>query len=73
MMVTHDPEVAAQADRVVHIRDGLVDSEEAWACVLRRRAAGRAAAAPPTDAAEPDAAAGSRRRGSRTQASQERK
>jgi putative ABC transport system ATP-binding protein len=28
VMVTHDPGAAAYGDRIVHIRDGLVDSEE---------------------------------------------
>jgi putative ABC transport system ATP-binding protein len=28
IMVTHDPDVAAQADRLVHLRDGLVDDDE---------------------------------------------
>jgi putative ABC transport system ATP-binding protein len=28
VMVTHDPAAAAYGDRIVHIRDGLVDSEE---------------------------------------------
>jgi hypothetical protein len=26
--VTHDPAAAAYGDRIVHIRDGLIDSEE---------------------------------------------
>ena len=29
VMVTHDPEAAAYGDRIVHIRDGLLDGEEA--------------------------------------------
>jgi putative ABC transport system ATP-binding protein len=29
VMVTHDAHAAAYGDRIVHIRDGLVDSEEA--------------------------------------------
>ena len=28
VMVTHDPSAAAIADRIVHIRDGLIDTEE---------------------------------------------
>jgi putative ABC transport system ATP-binding protein len=28
VMVTHDPAAAAYGDRIVHIRDGLIDSEE---------------------------------------------
>jgi putative ABC transport system ATP-binding protein len=28
VMVTHDPQAAGYADRIVHIRDGLVESEE---------------------------------------------
>jgi putative ABC transport system ATP-binding protein len=28
VMVTHDPAAAAYGDRIVHIRDGLVDNEE---------------------------------------------
>jgi putative ABC transport system ATP-binding protein len=30
VMVTHDPEAAAYADRLVHIRDGLVEAEETF-------------------------------------------
>jgi putative ABC transport system ATP-binding protein len=29
IMVTHDPEVAAKADRIVKVRDGLIESDEA--------------------------------------------
>jgi putative ABC transport system ATP-binding protein len=29
VMVTHDPAAAAYGDRIVHIRDGLIDAEEA--------------------------------------------
>jgi predicted ABC-type transport system involved in lysophospholipase L1 biosynthesis ATPase subunit len=28
IMVTHDPEVAARADRIVHLRDGSIQSIE---------------------------------------------
>ena len=28
VMVTHDAEVAAHADRLIHLRDGLIESEE---------------------------------------------
>jgi putative ABC transport system ATP-binding protein len=28
VMVTHDPQVAALADRIVHVRDGLIESDE---------------------------------------------
>lgn len=35
VMVTHDQQVASYADRILHIRDGLVDQEE----ILRRREA----------------------------------
>jgi ABC-type lipoprotein export system ATPase subunit len=28
IMVTHDPEVAAKADRIVKVRDGLIESDE---------------------------------------------
>ncbi len=30
VLVTHDPEIAAQAERIVHLRDGLI-VDEAWA------------------------------------------
>lgn len=30
VVVTHDPEAAAYADRLVHIRDGLVEAEETY-------------------------------------------
>ena len=28
VMVTHDPEAARYGDRIIHIRDGLIDGEE---------------------------------------------
>ncbi len=34
ILVTHDPEVAAQADRVVHLRDGLIEDEDRREAVL---------------------------------------
>src|SRR5262249_17959405 len=33
VMVTHDPSVAAQADRIVHLSDGQVEREEAPAAM----------------------------------------
>jgi putative ABC transport system ATP-binding protein len=35
VMVTHEPEVAARATRLVHMRDGLVDTDEALAAAPR--------------------------------------
>jgi ABC-type lipoprotein export system ATPase subunit len=29
--VTHDPAIAARADRTIHLRDGLVVSADEWA------------------------------------------
>ena len=37
VLITHDDEVAAWADRVVHIRDGLLYSEEEYARFLETR------------------------------------
>jgi putative ABC transport system ATP-binding protein len=42
VMVTHDPSAAAYGDRIVHIRDGLIHSDEKVA----RAASGAAAALP---------------------------
>jgi putative ABC transport system ATP-binding protein len=39
VMVTHDPHVAAQADRVIHVRDGLIESEETNASYQEREEA----------------------------------
>ncbi|NUQ62053.1 MAG: ABC transporter ATP-binding protein [Pirellulales bacterium] len=33
VLVTHDPEVAAQADRVVHLRDGLIEHDDLPAAI----------------------------------------
>jgi len=35
VMVTHDPTAASIADRIVHIRDGLIDTEETGSLTLR--------------------------------------
>jgi putative ABC transport system ATP-binding protein len=37
VMVTHDPNAAAYADRVVHIRDGLLESEEPGSPVINHQ------------------------------------
>jgi len=29
VLITHDPEVAAEADRQVHVRDGLIEAQPA--------------------------------------------
>lgn len=42
VLVTHDPEVAALADRIVHLRDGLVESEDLPAAVLSSHLEGTA-------------------------------
>ena len=35
VMVTHDPQAAAYGDRVIHIRDGLIDAEETVATAVK--------------------------------------
>ena len=40
-MVTHDPDVAAQCERIVHIRDGVIVADEQLAASVAALAGGR--------------------------------
>lgn len=54
ILITHDPEVAAWADRTVHIRDGRLFSDEeerAYLAGLARVEEGAAAGPSPTSSA----------------------
>jgi len=54
VLVTHDPDVAAACDRIVHMRDGQVLCEEvAAACVERRAATGSTAKGRPASGVDP--------------------
>jgi putative ABC transport system ATP-binding protein len=40
IFVTHDPEIAEYGNRVIHIRDGLIERDEATEVAIRARGNG---------------------------------